>query len=173
MGSALLETDALDPPCDERAVNSRAALDPSQTASRPGESAENLRLQVAERLAAHRSRRNAATQQSVNLTPAPKRSSHIADVVAQRYANLPSYHKVLAAEAERATQQARAAAEVAALNAAAVAQAQQQLLESLKEQTQQQPLEAPRDSLPQHQAEIAASNPLLWSDPAESSRALG
>jgi uncharacterized RDD family membrane protein YckC len=171
MGSALLDTDALDPAYDERPGDSRAPLDPSQTTSGSAKSAENLRLQVAERLAAHRSRRNTPTQQAVNLTPAPKRNSRIADAVAQRYANSPSYRAVLAAEAERATQQARAAAEVAALNAAAVAQAQQQLLESLQEHTQLPPLEAPRESPHEQQAQPEASNPLLWSDPAGSSRA--
>ena len=45
--------------------------------------------------------------------------------MAERYAHTPSYRSVLAAEAERAIQQARAAAEVAAMNAQAVVAAQQ------------------------------------------------
>jgi uncharacterized RDD family membrane protein YckC len=166
MGSALLDNDALAPACDERAGDSSAVLDPSQAESRSTESVESLRLQVAERLAAHRSRRNPPTPPAPNLAPAPKRSSRIADAVAQRYANSPSYRAVLAAEAERATQQARAAAEVAALNAVAIAQAQQQLLDSLQEQSHLSPLVAP----PEHPAQTAASNPLLWTDPAEPSR---
>ena len=129
------------------------------------ESAESLRRQVAERLAAHRSRRNPPTQSSANLTPAPKRTSRIAAAVAQRYANSPSYHAFLAAEAERATQQARAAAEVAALNAQAVAAAQQQLLESLQEQSRRPQPAA--ESRPQP----VEPNPTLWTETAELSRA--
>jgi hypothetical protein len=53
--------------------------------------------------------------------------------VAERYAHTPSYRSVLAAEAERAIQQARAAAEVAAMNAQAVVAAQQRLLEAFDE----------------------------------------
>jgi hypothetical protein len=61
--------------------------------------------------------------------------------VAQRYAHSLSYRAYLAAEAERATQQAQAAAHIAALNAQAVALAQQQLLDSLHQDSLD--LEAP------------------------------
>ena len=54
-------------------------------------------------------------------------------MVAERYAHTQSYRAFLAAEAERAIEQARAAAEVAAMNADAVAAAQQRLLEAFDE----------------------------------------
>ena len=98
---------------------------------------DELRKQVAERLAAHRSRRaGAKTPADVAdaVRPAGTRSARIAAAVAERYAQTPSYRAVLAAEAERATQQARAAAEVAALNAQAIAAAQQRLLAAYDEQ---------------------------------------
>jgi hypothetical protein len=97
---------------------------------------EELRAQVAERLAAHRSRRGAVKTQADapdGAQPAATRSARIAATVAERYAQTPSYRAVLAAEAERATQRARAAAEVAALNADAVAAAQQRLLAAYDE----------------------------------------
>lgn len=92
-----------------------------------------LKQQVAERLAAHRSRRGrqsdaADAQPSVTATPSRAR---IAAAVAERYAQSQSYRAFLAEEAERAIRQAEAAAEVAARNAEAVAQAQYKLLEEL------------------------------------------
>src|ERR1039458_3867972 len=96
-------------------------------------STQALRLQVAERLAAHRSRRGgpAIDEGSPAATRrADSRAARIAAAVAQRYANSPTYRAFLAAEAERAVEQARAAAEVAALNAMAVAAAQQNLLDA-------------------------------------------
>ena len=97
-------------------------------------STEALRLQVAERLAAHRSRRSAGPAMA-EVSPAAtrradSRATRIAAAVAERYANSPTYRAFLAAEAERAVEQARAAAEVAALNAMAVAAAQQNLLDA-------------------------------------------
>ena len=97
-------------------------------------STEALRLQVAERVAAHRSRRSAGPAMA-EVSPAAtrradSRAARIAAAVAERYANSPTYRAFLAAEAERAVEQARAAAEVAALNAMAVAAAQQNLLDA-------------------------------------------
>jgi uncharacterized RDD family membrane protein YckC len=97
-------------------------------------STEALRLQVAERVAAHRSRRSAGPAMA-EVSPAAtrradSRAARIAAAVAERYANSPTYRAFLAAEAERAVEQARAAAEVAALNAMAVAAAQQSLLDA-------------------------------------------
>jgi uncharacterized RDD family membrane protein YckC len=94
-----------------------------------------LKEQVAARLAAHRNRRgrpagDLASQQAPS-TPAQDRTSRIAAAVAERYAQSKSYRSFLAEEAERAIRQAEAAAEVAALNAQAVAQAQYDLLEQL------------------------------------------
>jgi uncharacterized RDD family membrane protein YckC len=139
MGSALLDTDPLDPAfaeasSDSPAVGTHAA---ARTTVSPA-STEALRRQVAERLVAHRSRRP-HTQPALAQSPAsspstPERASRIAAVVAQRYAHSLSYRAYLAAEAERATQQAQAAAQIAALNAQAVARAQQQLLNSLHDE---------------------------------------
>lgn len=94
-----------------------------------------LKQQVAERLAAHRNRRGrqsgAEAAQSSSVTPARERTQRIAAAVAERYAQSKSYRAFLAEEAERAIRQAEAAAEVAALNAQAVAQAQYELLDQL------------------------------------------
>jgi hypothetical protein len=115
-------------------------------------SADALRTQVAQRLAAHRRRREspgAAQADSIlqadlagQAAPAGSRSARIAATVAERYARTPSYRAVLAAEAERATQQARAAAEVAALNAQAIAAAQQRLLQAFDESERRAAAEA-------------------------------
>jgi uncharacterized RDD family membrane protein YckC len=106
-------------------------------------SSSDLKLQVAERLAAHRSRRNRQTGPALvtESTPKPtrKKSNSIAAAVAERYAQSQSYRDFLAAEAERAieqanlaAQEAEAAAHVAARSAQAVAFAQQQLLDELE-----------------------------------------
>ena len=128
MGSALLDT------TPETRTAEAARLN---TASGP--SAESLRDEVAERLAAHRNRRAQMLGQSATeATPKPTRAAsgraaQIAAAVAERYKNSQSYRAFLAAEAERAVQQARAAAEVAELNAQALAAAQQSLLDALNE----------------------------------------
>src|SRR5438105_8647516 len=139
MGSALLDT------TPETRTAEAARL---TTASAP--SSDSLRDEVAERLAAHRNRRaqmlgqsaeNAApkaTRAASGRTDQPSeqvrrepRTAQIAAAVAERYKNSQSYRAFLAAEAERAVQQAQAAAEVAALNAQALAAAQQSLLDAL------------------------------------------
>jgi uncharacterized RDD family membrane protein YckC len=149
MGSALLDTAPLDTEAsgDSPSAVAHAAV---RTAA-PPVSAEALRRQVAERLAQHRSRRP-AMQPALSPAPspsAPARTRRIAAAVAQRYAHSPSYRAVLAAEAERATQQAQAAAQIAALNAQAVAQAQQQLLDSLNEGSLSQNQHQSQAQLPQ------------------------
>ena len=102
-------------------------------------SAEVLRMQVAERLAAHRRRRTGAGGSSATTSAAEPvrsggtRSARIAATVAERYAHTPSYRAFLAAEAELAIEQARAAAEVAAMNAQAIADAQQRMLDAFDE----------------------------------------
>jgi uncharacterized RDD family membrane protein YckC len=104
-----------------------------------------LKQQVAERLAAHRNRKGrqlAANLEQPTATPARERTARIAAAVAERYAQSKSYRAFLAEEAERAIQQAEAAAEVAALNAQAVAQAQYDLLDEL-DQYVAQPQPAP------------------------------
>jgi hypothetical protein len=94
-----------------------------------------LKEQVAQRLAAHRARRNQQSGSSVTpiATPSPAkaRSSRIAAAVAERYANSPSYRTFLAAQAETAIREAEAAAEVAARSARAIADAQYELLAEL------------------------------------------
>lgn len=114
-------------PLDEAAVETEAGASGA------------LREQVAQRLAAHRARRGQRTGNAptpiANPTPANARASRIAAAVAERYANSPSYRSFLAAQAEAAIHEAEAAAEVAALNAQAVADAQYQLLAELDQWT--------------------------------------
>ena len=94
-----------------------------------------LKEQVAARLAAHRARRTQRPASAVTpiAPPTPPKAStaRIAAVVAERYANSQSYRAFLAAEAESAIRKAEAEADVAALNAHAVANAQYQLLAEL------------------------------------------
>ena len=94
-----------------------------------------LRQQVAERLAAHRQRRErqGAADALVETAAAQKSpKNRIAAAVAERYAHTPSYRAVLAEQARRAIQEAAAAAEVAQRNAEAVAAAQTELLGELE-----------------------------------------
>ena len=97
--------------------------------------ASELRLQVTERLRAHRQRRGLAGQAETAPAPGAKAGGvkeKIAAAVAERYAHTPSYRAYLAEEARRATEQAAAAAEVARRNAEAVAAEQQRLLSELE-----------------------------------------
>lgn len=154
MGSALLDTTPAIPTDSAGPVPSRV---PHPTEPTPN--AESLRLQVAERLAAHRSRRGQASQvqaSSPGAAPSNARAARIAATVAERYAQQQTYHAFLAAEAERAVQQARAAAEVAAMNARAVAQAQQDLLQAMQAKT------APSTTEPLPTE--ADTEPSLWPD---------
>ncbi len=137
MGSALLNMAA-------EVESGAMANDLARAEMRPTTSgtAEELRRQVTERLAAHRSRRGGKTQApEPERAAADMRSARIAATVAERYARTPSYREVLAAEAERAIQQARAAAEVAALNAQAIAAAQQRLLDTYDEHAREKQAE--------------------------------
>lgn len=98
-----------------------------------------LRQQVAERLAAHRSRRPHSAETTAEESGKPRaKASKIAAAVAERYAQSKSYRAYLAEEAERAVReaeeaarQAEAAAEIAARNAEALAQVQYDLLHEL------------------------------------------
>jgi uncharacterized RDD family membrane protein YckC len=115
---------------DEAAMNTETPLEPFA-----------LRQQVAERLAAHRSRRRPhAVEAELPAESADPRAkaSRIAAAVAERYAQSKSYRAFLAEEAERAVReaeetarQAEAAAEIAARNAEALAQVQYDLLTEL------------------------------------------
>jgi uncharacterized RDD family membrane protein YckC len=105
-----------------------------------------LKEQVAQRLAAHRARRTQGPGSPTPIVPpasANARASRIAAAVAERYANSQSYRAFLAEQAEKAIRAAEAAAEVAALNAQAVADAQYQLLADLDQWTLTPPAPAP------------------------------
>ena len=95
-----------------------------------------LKLEVAERLLAHRQRRArhsaGAGETQGTREPVKDRQNRVAAAVADRYASTPSYRAFLAEEANRALQQATAAAEIAARNVEAVAVAQQVLLAELQ-----------------------------------------
>jgi uncharacterized RDD family membrane protein YckC len=108
------------------------------------EGGPTLREVVAQRVAAHRSRRASAYAQDAEREEAVRQhretlarenrrgTSLVRDVVRARYEKSPSYREFLAAEAERALEQAQAEAEMAARKAHAVAEAQFKLLEELK-----------------------------------------
>jgi len=109
--------------------------------ARPSTGSESaLKQAVAERLAAHRSRRAAEQEMAAqaNLrqgsgSPSRRASTRVRDAVAARYEQSQSYREFLAAEAERALQQAQAEAEVATRNARAVAEAKMQLLQEIEQ----------------------------------------
>ncbi len=94
-----------------------------------------LREQASQRLAAHRARKTQRTGNPVSsatkAAPANTRAARIAAAVAERYARSQSYRAFLAEQAEAAIREAQATAEIAALNAQAVADAQYQLLAAL------------------------------------------
>ena len=99
-----------------------------------------LKQAVAERLAAHRSRRAAEQEQAAQVnqrqgsgSPSQRASARVRDAVAARYQQSVSYREFLAVEAERALQQAQAEAEVATRNARAVAEAKIQLMEEIEQ----------------------------------------
>jgi uncharacterized RDD family membrane protein YckC len=139
-------------------------------------STSDLKLQVAERLAAHRSRRNRQTGPALvtETTPKPvrKRSNSIAAAVAERYAQSQSYRDFLAAEAERAieqanlaAQEAEAAAHVAARSAQAVAFAQQQLLDELENWNPAPIQQVSRTQFDYPQTEIQTPQPEIRPEP--------
>ena len=171
MGSALLDTAPLDLDFAEASGDSAVAQAAPRVTAPPA-STEALRRQVAERLAEHRGRRP-TTQLELSSAPSPSvpaRARRIAAAVAQRYAHSPSYHAYLAAEAERATQQAQAAAQIAALNAQAVAQAQQQLLDSLNQGSRNQDQNDSPAQLPQELSLWPEVEPTPAALPAQHSR---
>jgi hypothetical protein len=123
-------------PLDEATGESEAAVTPFA-----------LKQQVAERLAAHRSRHgHQASVPAASIgrpASAKPRAARIAATVAERYAHSQSYRAFLAAEAERAISEAQAAAEVAARSAQAVADAQNELLAELDQWTLTPPAPSP------------------------------
>jgi hypothetical protein len=112
-----------------------------------GASASALQQIAAERLAAHRVRKAEAQAQEDELQAqllarrmeSRRGSSRVRDAVAARYQSSVSYREFLAAEAERALQQAQAEAEVAARNAKAVAEAQMKLMAELEQWNRPEP----------------------------------
>ncbi|HEV2577678.1 MAG TPA: RDD family protein [Acidobacteriaceae bacterium] len=108
--------------------------------------AASLREAAAARVAAHRSKRAGAQAMDAAREEALRQeharvaresrygAAKVRDAVRARYEQSQSYRDFLAVEAERAMQQARAEAEVAARNAKAIADAQMQLLEELREE---------------------------------------
>lgn len=122
--------------------SARESLPPFELTEPDLASAPSLRLEVAERVAAHRARRGQASSSAAApgapassgpSRPSRVRSANIAAAVAERYAKSQTYRAFLAAEAERAVHQAEAAAQIATINAQAIAVAQQQLLADLED----------------------------------------
>ncbi len=108
--------------------------------------AASLREAAAARVAAHRNKRSGAQAMEAAREEALREEharaerdarrgvANVRDAVRARYEKSQSYRDFLAAEAERAVQQAQAEAEVAARNAKAIADAQMKLLEELKQE---------------------------------------
>jgi RDD family len=107
----------------------------SASAEREHDADSLLRKQVSERLAAHRSRRDRSSTAAPAAPerPVSGRANRIAATVAERYSRSQSYRDFLAAESQRAIDEANAAAEIAARNALAISIAQQQLIDELEE----------------------------------------
>lgn len=126
MGSAQVDAPSLEP------LKGTATPPPADLPSA-------LKLEVAERLEAHRRRKSSsaraeAAQGAVGKpasSPTGGRRANLAATVAERYAQTPTYRAVLAEQAQRAVEQAAAAADVAVRSAQAVAEAQQHLLAEL------------------------------------------
>ena len=109
--------------------------------------ARALRQAVAERLEQHRRRRGTgASADAPAALPGlgaagggrAAKPNRVADSVAARFAQSQTYRDFLHEEAEAATRQAEAAAEVARRNADAIAVAQQQLMQEMREWEQRQ-----------------------------------
>ncbi|GAA3752557.1 RDD family protein [Terriglobus aquaticus] len=109
--------------------------------------AQALRQAVAERLEQHRRKRGTgATLSAQTALPGmagmnernAAKPNRVADSVAARFARSQSYREFLQQEAESATRQAEAAAEVARRNAEAIAASQQQLLHEMQEWEERQ-----------------------------------
>jgi uncharacterized RDD family membrane protein YckC len=134
------------------------------------ESGSALKQMAAERLAAHRNRRAAVQAREAELEATVQARRHdsrqgvsrIRDAVAARYEHSPSYREFLAAESERALQQARAEAEIAARNAQAIAEAQAKLIQELEQW--EKPLPGPREVKAAEPLRVteAANVDLLW-----------
>jgi hypothetical protein len=123
----------------------------------PASPQPDLKQLAAERLAAHRRRRGVIEarqpQQDQTVSEQPQfgsaqraltpDASRIRDAVAAQYRQRVSYREYLAAQAERAMEQARAEVEVAERKARAVAEAQVQLLAEIEQWEQESPAPLP------------------------------
>src|ERR1700749_1279511 len=108
--------------------------------------AASLREAAAARVAAHRNKRAGAQAMEAAREEALREENaraerdarcgvaSVRDAGRARYEKSQSYRDFLAAEAERAVQQAQAGGEIAARNGKAIAEAQMQLLEELKQE---------------------------------------
>ncbi len=126
----------------------------------------NLKQVAAERLAAHRHRRASVAAREAEQETRSRQmreaarqaqrddqrrgASAVRDTVKARYERRESYREFLAAEAERAIEQAQAEAEVAARSARAVTESQMQLLEELEQLNRPDP--GPREVAFAHMA---------------------
>jgi uncharacterized RDD family membrane protein YckC len=130
-----------------------------------GTDGATLREIVAQRVAAHRGRRASTQALEAEREEALRREREelqresrrgvttVRDAVRARYAKSQSYREFLAAEAERALQQAQAEAEVAARKAKAVAEAQMQLLAEMEQWSESEP--GPREqAIAEYRAEV-------------------
>jgi uncharacterized RDD family membrane protein YckC len=113
-------------------MSSSPQLDPSDLDPALSSGTALWKDEVADRLAAHRLRRDRRAPdsdlQSALFTPVaddPNRAARIAAAIADRYARQPSYHDVLAAQEEAERERQRLADEEARAAAAALAAAQQ------------------------------------------------
>lgn len=146
-------------------------------------SPRHLQQQAADRLAAHRLRRGhaqaglaivqpgaqPAVQPAEDAARPASRSARIASAVAERYARSQSYRDFLAAEAQRAIDEANAAAEIAARSAEAVTAIQQKLIADLESEAQSESealLHAEAATPAPATAEPSAYDPYLWPDAA-------
>jgi uncharacterized RDD family membrane protein YckC len=151
-------------PLDEAPEELEAGLNAGTEAEAPFA----LKEQVAQRLAAHRARRNQHTGNAVTpiAKPAPvnPRASRIAQAVAERYANSQSYRAFLAEQAASAIRAAEDAADAAARSAQAVADAQYQLLAELDQWTLTPPPTPEAPAIPQPRIPESSSAPVTASD---------
>ena len=115
-----------------------------------------LKQLAVERLAAHRSRKAEVQAREDEMKAAllarrlesRRGASKVKDAVAARYQSSVSYREFLAIEADRALQQARAEAEVAARNAQAVAEAKFKLMQELEQWNREDPAPRPAQDGP-------------------------
>jgi uncharacterized RDD family membrane protein YckC len=138
----------------------------------PPAAASALKLQVAERLAAHRHRthRPATAEPQPASKPSGERATRIAAAVAERYAKSPTYRAFLAAEAERGVRQAAAEAEAVERRAEAIALERKRLLAGLNAELKaKQELKTKLELCAETAPQSSPAAPLRVSKPARQS----